>query len=317
MILVVSLQLYLQRAQFVGQDLDATGFVPVHGAHFEAAGGGLVAARTLRDLGQDVCLLSAKGGDTGDLLEKELHKEGLETGMVESSTPTPMSFRLHGRQRYGIEIEEYREEPIRIGGEEMREMLRNFDAALPGAKGVLLCGDSPYAGGDMLYSEMLRRGQEARVPVLARSTEASLMERIKSGPDVLIARRQEFANCAEAAGVTEDELRATAFAAKTGALILTQGVETVVLWTEEGRLHLLPPDTRSRGGHSPGEALSAGLLLRLIQDWDLQPAACYGIAAGTAQSLKPLGGRLCAETIEGFYRQVRAVAPDQGVYTSD
>ncbi len=310
MILVVSLQLYLQRAQFVGEDLDEAGIVPVHGAHFEAAGGGLVAARTLRDLGQDVLVISVKGGDTGDLLEKELHKEGLETALVESSTPTPMSFRLHGRQLYGMDVEEYREDPIRVGGEEMREMLRLYDEALPSATGVLLCGDSPYQGADMLYSEMLRRGHEAKIPILAKSTGDSLLELLKSGPDVLVARQEDFARCARELGATEAELRERGFDADTGAMVITQGAKTTSLWTHEGRLDLVPPDARSRGGPSPGEALSAGMLLRLIQDWDLQPATCYGIAAGTAQSLKPLGGRLCAATIEGFYRQVRAVVSE-------
>jgi tagatose 6-phosphate kinase len=307
-ILVISLQLYLQRAQFVGQDLDEGGIMPVHGAHFEAAGGGLVAARALRDLGQDVRLISVKGGDTGDLLQKEIEKEGLSTALVESAAPTPMTFRLHGRHRYGMELEEYREDPIRVGGEEMRDMLCLFDEGLAEASAVLLCGDSPYQGADMLYSEMLRRGHEAGLPVLAKSTGDSLLELLKSGPGVLVARRQDFSHCAKTLGISEAELRDRGFAADTGALVLVQGAKALSLWTQEGCLELMPPDARSRGGPSPGEALSAGLLLRLVEGWDLQPATCYGIAAGTAQSLKPLGGRLCAATIEGFYRQVRAVA---------
>ena len=317
MILVISLQLYLQRAQFVGQDLGESGTVPVHGAHFEAAGGGLVAARTLRDLGQDVCLISVKGGDTGDLLEKELYKEGIETSLVESSTPTPMSFRLHGRQRYGMEVEEYREDPIRVGGEEMRDMLQLFDEELPGASAVLLCGDSPYPGADMLYSEMLKRGREAQVPVLARSTGDSLLELLRAGPGVLVVRGQEFSAGAEEMGVSEEELREHGFAAETGAIVITHGADAVELWTHEGGLRLVPPDTRSRGGSAPGEALSAGMLWRLMQGWDLQPATCFGIAAATTQSQKPLGGRLSAETIEGFYRQVRAVTSDEGTWCSE
>ncbi|MFQ5505421.1 MAG: hypothetical protein ACE5F1_11575, partial [Planctomycetota bacterium] len=74
--------------------------------------------------------------------------------------------------------------------------------------------------------------------------------------------------------------------------MLSRGPQSVRLITGEGELRLQPPETRDRGGLAPRDAMAAMMLLRLSHGWDLQPAVAYGIAAGTAQTQKSLGGRL-------------------------
>ncbi|MEZ5988836.1 MAG: PfkB family carbohydrate kinase [Planctomycetota bacterium] len=309
MVLVVSLQLHLLRSQFLGEETGEPGVMSVSGAHFEAGGDGVVAARTLRDLGHEPHLLSVRGGTTGEILERELAREGLAPELVPGIIPTPMGFRLFGARRN--EVEEYREDPIRFGGEEMRELLERFDERLPQSRAVLLCGDSPSTGSEFLFGEMLRRLRDAGVPHVVKTRGPSLAECLRSGGDVIVVRRPQWIAAAREQGCSEETMLEQAFAAGSAAVVLTDGATRVSLWTEEGELELEPPATQGRGGLAPGEALAAGLLDRRLRGWDLQPSVCFGIAAGTAQSLKPLGGRLSTETIDGFYRQVRAVSREE------
>ncbi|MFQ5503384.1 MAG: PfkB family carbohydrate kinase [Planctomycetota bacterium] len=306
MLLVVSLESRLYRVQFLDGLLGGAGCQEVFGAHFEAGGKGIVAARTLRDLNAKLGLVGIKGGITGQILADCLERERVPARFVDSPVPTPMGCRIYSPKGGGGLIQEYREEAAWIGGTELRLLPQELARFQPGLRGVLLCGSSPGRGSDFLLAELCQRLRADGVPALMLDPGRGLIETLEQPADWVLMGDADFSEAARFSELSELSLLEELFSSGCRLVVLGRGPESVRLITGEGELRLRPPETRDKGGLAPREAMAAMMLLRLSQGWDLQPSVAYGIAAGTAQTQKSLGGRLRMAEIEGFYRQIRA-----------
>jgi len=321
MLLVVSLAPTLVRSQFLDHGGDETDTddvhsgrrrrVPVVGAHFEAGGRGIVAARALKDLSAAVRLVCIRGGATGQALTECLEAARIPATFVDSLQPTPITYRVHAREHGGALVREYVDEPPALGGGEMRAVLDVFDDSLTKAGGVLLTGGCAARGVDFLLAELCRVAREQSVPVLFLGAGEALFESRDAPPEWVLCGRADLARSVSDLGRSETRLTTDLFARGCRAVVVSDGPRPVRIITSEGELKLVPPETRDRAGPSPREAMAAMMLLRLTQAWDLQPAVAYGMAIGTAQTQKTLGGRLRMADVEGFYRQIRGVVKNR------
>ena len=304
MLLVVSPKLYLLRVQFL--EGRPTLSQRVFGAHFEAGGDGVVAARTLRDLNGRACLLGVRGDVTGSLLRNALAAEGIEAHLLPSLSPTPMLLRIYEKHEGKLRARDYLEDPGRLSGGMMRAMTLEFESLLPDARGVLLSGSSESAGAEFFMAELARKSAAAGVPLVIQSEGNTVLECLGCAADSIVLRAKDWQRCIELRRAPAGELLEEFFAGGGKTLLVTNGAQAVRVFSADAEeLRLYPPKIGDRGGKGACEAVAAGQLFRLAAGWDSISATSFGIAAGTAQTLKLVGGRLSPTEIEGFFRQVR------------
>ncbi len=312
MFLVVAPSVWLMRVQYLGSRAAAGDWpreASVYGAHFEAGGPGLVAARTLRDLGSEIRILAAAGGRTGELLRESLEDEGLDAELVSSSSLTPMASRIHEPSRPEVLPRNLWEPAMPLETATMRRMLEHFDELAPRLDAVLLFGEPVGRSSSFLHAELVRRARTAHVRCLLASQGSAADEAIPQGPEsILLSQRAHELALAEN-GRTKEDFAERCFAAGTRTIVATQDSKDVVVRTPDAEARIQVPKTGDRAGFGAREALGAAWLHAQVDGWDLLPAIFFGVGAGTARIRKRLGGRLQRSEVEAFQRQVRLRDP--------
>lgn len=306
MLLVVAPVPRLDRVQFVERlDVDAPGARRAYAAHFEAGGHGLVAMRSARALGLEARILACHGGATGEILANGLREERLEAAWVPIASPTPMGV-VHcgcdatggGARRSWIESE-----PV-LGDAELCRLLARFDEELARAETVLFVEPATTGPLGVALLEIARRAREHGVPFFVVSDELC-GEMLAIGPDVVLESRGfRTGSTGEPGGAAgapppRDECRAR-------ARLSCDAHGRTYLQLPEHALEIEVPRAPDRGGDAPFEAAAVAWMIKDREAWPTRTAACWAVAAATAQRLKEFGGRLARSEVDGFFARIRA-----------
>jgi fructose-1-phosphate kinase PfkB-like protein len=303
-LLVVTLRPLLARVQFLagnGQERQS-----VIAAHFEAAGSGVAAARTLRALGGSAVLLAPGSGEVARCFAARLQAEAVTARLVETASPMPMCVVHHWWDAQGARHgRSFVEDAGRLTGAEMRRVLTEVETLLPEVRAVVLAGAEVPAGGEFLLAEIAGRVAAAGKVVVSATGERTLAEAMSRGHGSVVASRAALEAVRLQAGCGESALLARALGNGVDSILVAAGAAEASLHRREGSVVLEPPAASDRGGEGVLETVAAGLAIRLAAGWEPVSAACYGLAAGLAQMQKELGGSLSLSEVDGFFAGVR------------
>ncbi|MFJ4771386.1 1-phosphofructokinase family hexose kinase [Streptomyces uncialis] len=298
--------------------LDLTYRVPSlrpHSSHritevIERPGGkGLNVARVLAALGHPVTVTGFAGGGTG---------RALRTALAELDEAGPLTDALvpvAGATRRTIAVvdaatgdtTQLNEPGPLVSPAEWNTFLEHYDALVPTASAVALCGSLPPGVPVGAYARLVRAARAASVPVLLDTSGEPLRRGVAARPDLVKPNADELAELTgshEPAQAIRETRRRGAH-----AVVASLGPEGLLAVTPEGRWRAAPPARVSGNPTGAGDSAVAGLLSGLVSDepWPVRLARAVALSAATVRA--PVAGEFDARAYAEYLEQAE-VTPD-------
>lgn len=269
-----------------------------------ASGKAVNVSRVLKQLDVPVRLAGFLGGDSGRAVDDELKELGIKSDWVWVSDPTRNCHTLVD-DKTG-EVTELVEEMTCPSSREWDQLYAKVRAGLAQAPAAAISGKPPPGSDPECYARMLENGNGAKF--VLDSQGACCIEALKMKPYMLKLNAEELARTfGTPRGFVEKGIKA---AVEQGAqhVLVTEGPDLAVLF-DGTRLHsIAPPSIDAVNPIGSGDAVTAGILYGLLQEWGLEKAAAYGIACGTAAALTDQPGILDKKQVDAFFDEISGIS---------
>ena len=304
MITTLSLSPAVDKIYFV-DDFKAGGLYRVSNIVKSAGGKGINVARVASILGETVCCLGFKAGDTGSWLESELKKLGVGTAFVEvkgeSRTNNNIIDRASGTETEVLEIGPF------IDEKSIEKFLGIFMETLP-ATDVLVCsGGLPEGVTRDFYRTLIDMAKPLGVKVILDTSNEMLEEGIKAQPYMIKPNLRELGRYAG------KKLESTEDIVKTCREIIAGGVNTVVAslggggaYFVTGDLVLYSPVPRVEPVNTigSGDSMVAGCAAALSRGYAPADILKLGMACAVANTQYMEIGYVSSEMVDRYIGEI-------------
>lgn len=270
-----------------------------------AGGKGCNVARALKTLGERALVTGWVGGFAGQLIERELQDEGIESAFVhtEAESRTCLSI-LDPEAGTTTEIYE-RGEPV--SSEKLNALIERFEQLVPRCSAVALSGSLPAGVPSDFYARLIRIAHAANIPAYLDASGEALRQGLEAKPDAIKPNKQEFADLVggSLAGFKEYAAAAVEAAARYETMVvLSLGADGALAAVGSQVLHARPPQVTITSAVGSGDSLLAGFLYAAASGADLREQLRCAVAAGTANALRIGAGVFAREDFERIYADV-------------
>jgi 1-phosphofructokinase family hexose kinase len=255
-------------------------------------GKGFNVSRALLSLGLDSLAMGFVGGATGQVLEQGLQSLGVATAFtpITGETRTNTVVCEASSDRY-VKVNE---PGPTVQSEELTRFFEDAGARARPADIWVLAGSLPPGVPGTFYAQLVALLGERGARVFLDTSGEALRLSCAAAPTLV---KPNLLEASEATGI---ELEGPGSAGPSAALeavrrLLDQGIEMVALSLGAGGLLLATaqeavwaksPLVPVRNPTGAGDALLAGVIYALVQEWPLEQVAGWGAAAGTVSAMK-------------------------------
>lgn len=262
-------------------------------------------ARALRTLGDDPMMIGWVGGFAGQFIEDALHREGIATNVVRTSSESRTCLSILDPEN-GTLTEIYeRGEPI--APESLTELVELFRSSVAGCAAVTLSGSLPAGVPTDFYARLIEIAHAAAVPVYLDASGEPLRLGLAAKPDFIKPNRHEFAVLMGDDFAAHDDLVAAAGEVARRydtTVVLSLGADGAIGASGTDIWHAQPPPVTIVSAVGSGDSLVAGVVHRLVAGGSLADALRSGVAAGTANALRLGAGQFSREDYDRIFANV-------------
>ncbi len=261
---------------------------------FEPGGGGINVARAIRRLGGKSLAIYPAGGATGEHLTGLLQAEGVEVDVESTADWT--------RQNLHVLAEQSNEQfrfvmPGAVLTPQELHGLRMKVAALPPETILVISGSLPPGMDVVDLLEVIRFAREKGLRCVVDTSGPALAAAVKEGGLLLI--KPNLAELAELTGLTLEEPEAIVVSAQgliaQGAshyVVVSLGPQGAMAVSSKMSVHITPPPVKKLSTVGAGDSMVGAMCLKLAAGASLGEVVRFGVAAGTAATLRH-GTQLC------------------------
>lgn len=261
---------------------------------FEPGGGGINVARAIRRLGGNSLAIYPAGGATGEHLTGLLLAEGVEVDVESTADWT--------RQNLHVLAEQSNEQfrfvmPGAVLTPQELHGLRMKVAALPPETILVISGSLPPGMDVVDLLEVIRFAREKGLRCVVDTSGPALAAAVKEGGLLLI--KPNLAELAELTGLTLEEPEAIVVSAQgliaQGAshyVVVSLGPQGAMAVSSKMSVHITPPPVKKLSTVGAGDSMVGAMCLKLAAGASLGEVVRFGVAAGTAATLRH-GTQLC------------------------
>ncbi|HEV2237062.1 MAG TPA: 1-phosphofructokinase family hexose kinase [Ktedonobacterales bacterium] len=252
-----------------------------------AGGKGTNVARAARILGAEPLLVGFVGGPLGDAFAAYLAADGIASELVRTAGETRVCFSI-ADEATGQQTEFY-EAGAPVSAAECARLLAMATARVAGRRWMVVTGSLPRGAPDDLSARLVELAHAPGARALLDARGAALAEGVAARPDVIKINRGELAELAGApiASVAEVARAAAGCSvAPGGAVMVTDGAAGALLVAEAGAWRVTPPPVAARSPVGSGDCAAAAIVAALEREEDYLAAMRWGVAAGTANTLR-------------------------------
>jgi 6-phosphofructokinase 2 len=273
----------------------------------EAGGGGINVARVIHRLGGDVLAVYLAGGVVGELLKKQVAREGVPSLVVPIAGET--------RESFTVTDETTRDEfrfvmpgPT-LTEEEWRACLAQVEAALDGAGYLVVSGSLPTGTPQDFHAQLGAMARRVKARFVVDASGAQLKSALDAGVYLAKPNLRELEDItASALGERSAQVaacRRIIGSGKAEILALTMGSDGALVVTRDEAWFADPLSVEINGTVGAGDSFLAALTCALASGASLDGALRNGVAAGTA-ALTTVGTKLASpEDIRRLAERVR------------
>ena len=262
-------------------------------SRIDPGGKGINVSRVLRELGRESMASGFSPGSLGRFVEHSLLEQGILCDFVHTRGQTRTNLTVVDESSHETTLLSYRGpevDPRHIATLEQR--LRRY---ISRGDWLVVAGSIPPPIAPETYAHLIELGRERGAYTVLDADAEALAAGLRAKPDLVKSNHHEAERLLGHSLDKDDDLLKAAEemrALGAGAAVITAGGRGAVAVSDEGVWRAWPPDTAVVSAVGAGDALLAGLLLKLEDGDDLGEALRYGTAAGAAACLTP-GTQLC------------------------
>jgi tagatose 6-phosphate kinase len=270
-----------------------------------AGGKGCNVARALNKLGETPVVSGWVGGFSGQFIEKELHREGIQTDFIHTDfeSRTCTSILDHEKQTM-TEIYEVGE-AVPFG--KICELRDHILAVIGKYKAVTLSGSLPPGVPSDFYADLIEIAQKENVLTFLDTSGDALRKGVEAGPFFVKPNETEAKSLL---GLRSNDTLDFAQAAAEISIrygtnvLLSLGAEGAVAAKAEEIYLLKNPSIEAKSAVGSGDCMLAGLTHGFLNGLSFEKAIVCGVAAGTANTLTIGAGQFNIEDFEKLRGQV-------------
>jgi len=274
---------------------------------YEPGGGGINVARAIKKLGGNAIAIYLAGGDTGRKITHLLKNDGVESIAIETAESTRENLivaDIANDKQYLFDMP-----GPEIYVQEWQQCLDTIEN-LPGVKFIVASGSLPQGVPSDIFARVAMIARRKNAKLIVDTTGEALKQAVQAGVYLIKPNLKELAALT---GNEELGIEAVAGVArqliekgKVEAVVVSMGPNGAMLVTKHLVQTILPPHIREiETTVGAGDSMVAGIVLSLSANKNLIEAVQYGVACGTAATMKP-GTELCAKDDAAlFYDMIR------------
>jgi 6-phosphofructokinase 2 len=271
----------------------------------QPGGGGINVARAIKKLGGDVTAIYPAGGYTGAHFNRLLAKEDIPAVIVETESETRENF---------IILDESANKQYRFGmpGSELKKKewmhMLNALESMADVEYIVASGSLPPGVPEDIYARIANMATNRSIKFILDTSGEPLKLALEEGVFLVKPNLKELSFLIGKKPLAGDEVWKAAQSLishhQAQAVIVSLGEQGAWLVKKDSRQLITPPPADKKSTVGAGDSMVAGIALMLAQGSSLKEAAEYGVACGTAATLKP-GTELCSrEDADRFYQQI-------------
>jgi 1-phosphofructokinase family hexose kinase len=257
----------------------------------DLGGKGVNVSRSLRALGIPSRILGFTGGRSGEALRAGLCAEGFDVSFLEVGTEIRQNITLldEGSGQY-TKINELGPEIQAQHVSALEEQIAQISQ--PGDLWAF-CGSLPPGAPTDLYARLIQQVQKSQGLAFLDTSGAALRFGMSARPFCVKVNTEEAGELLRRNLESEAEVGRVASGLQEGAtrlVVLTRGVQGVILALGEERLVAIPPNVEVRSSVGAGDATLAGLLWGVSENCAPAMLARRAVACGTAAAMQEGSG---------------------------
>ena len=270
-----------------------------------AGGKGCNVARALKTLGDEPVVSGWVGGFTGQFIETNLHREGIQTDFIytdfESRTCTSILDRENGTM---TEIYE-KGEPV--PAEKVDELRDHIRKNIEKYKAITLSGSLPPGVPSDFYADVIEIAKEAGVLTFLDSSGEALRSGVEAGPFFVKPNETEVKSLLDVKA--SDSLGFAQAAVEISTryktnVVLSLGAKGAIVAKGQEVLEVSSPNVEAKSAVGSGDCMLAGLAYGVLHGLSFEETVVGGVAAGTANTLTIGAGQFKLGDFERLRGQV-------------
>ena len=282
----------------VDQNLELERLIPgdtnrVLDSRIDPGGKGINVSRVLRELGRESLAAGLAPGSLGRFIEHSLLEQGILCDFVHTRGQTRTNLTVVDESAHETTVLSYRGpevDPRHLQTLESR--LRRFISA---GDWLVVAGSIPPPIEPEVYARLIQLGRQLGAHTVLDADAEALAAGLTGQPDLVKSNHHEAERLLGTSLKDDTKLLEAAEAmrnAGAATAIITAGSRGAVAVGEEGAWWSWPPQTEVVSAVGAGDALLAGLLMKLEEGAGMEEALRWGTAAGAAACLTQ-GTQLC------------------------
>lgn len=277
----------------------------------EPGGGGVNVARAIKKLGGTAIAVYPAGGYTGMFFNKLLADENIPAIIIETRNETRENI---------IILDESENKQYRFGmpgtpieKEEWQHLLKAVEE-MDDVAFIVASGSLPPGVPEDIFARIATIANKKNAKLVVDTSGEPLRMAIEKGVYLLKPNLGELARLVNKDHLEENEVgkyaRELIGHGKVEAIVVSMGARGALLVTGKTEKFIKAPPAERKSTVGAGDSMVAGIVLMLSQNKSVEEAVQYGVACGTAATLKP-GTELCTlEDADRFFEQIQRQSMD-------
>ena len=260
---------------------------------YQPGGGGVNVARALKMLGTPATAIYFEGGNAGLFFSALLEEEGVNTIPIKTQGATRENFIVSevstGKQyRFGL--------PAPAISEAELAQLLGAIAAIEHLDYLVISGSIPENIPLSIFERLKSIADLKKARLVVDTSGLALAEALTAGLYLIKPSLSEIAELSGKHNISKEEAIEAAKqlinSNKCEIIVISLGGDGAVLVSKDAVFDVAAPQVKVMSTVGAGDSMLAGILYTLAHNRDLSTALKYGVACGTAATIK-LGTGLC------------------------
>lgn len=268
-------------------------------------GGGINVARVVKKLGGEVTAIYPAGGYTGAQFNRLLANEDIPSVIIETASETRENIIIldessNKQYRFGMPGTDLKKK-------EWSHMLSALES-IADVEYIVASGSLPPGVPEDIFGRIAAIARDKAAKLILDTSGEPLKLALDEGVFLIKPNIRELSFLAGNRPLSGDDIwkqgQLLIAQHKAQAVVVSMGEKGAWLIRKDSRQLITPPPAEKKSTVGAGDSMVAGMVWMLSQGSSLKEAAEYGVACGTAATLKP-GTELCSkEDADRFYQQI-------------
>lgn len=259
----------------------------------EPGGGGINVARAIKKLGGNATAIFPSGGYTGKFFNHLMEKENIESIIIETANETRENI---------IVLDESANKQYRLGmpgtaltDHEWKQCVQAVGEINEGGF-IVASGSLPPGVPTTVFALLADVAKHKNAKLVVDTSGEALRQAAKEGVFLLKPNLGELSVLTGIEKIDTDKLEVIAREVlskiRCEIIVVSSGMEGAILVTKDKTYRAVPPKVERKSTVGAGDSMVAGIIYSLDAGKGLEEALQYGVACGTAATMKP-GTELC------------------------